>query len=119
MDGQTALTNLRRDGRVPSVGVVIHVSPLRLWAGWTEPEQIGAMHAMSVEPGENIDRLDLRCVVGLKVFVSDDPHASEERAVRAVCAACVAAGAKVVIGATHAGRSDLAEPWLFDYTKGA
>ena len=117
MDGAVHLVAIRRQHRVPSVGVVIHVSADRLWLGWTDVEQVGAIHALRVDPAANPERLDLRCVVGLKVFVLDDPHASEERAVRAVCAACVDAGARVVVGATHRGKATAEEPWVFDYTR--
>jgi hypothetical protein len=121
MEGQSALVAMRRRGCIPGVGVLIIVGRRPL--GPRIDEEIdGSLHTMRVDPRWSVDSLDLRCLIGLKVLVTDDFGEPDERTVRAVCAACVEAGAKDVVGiAGGRDRLDLIPPsdYVFDYKRGA
>lgn len=90
MKGADALIALRKAGRVPAAGVVLVLSdaphepmspnPARLTAG----------------VGERLDRVDLRCVVGLPVVVHGPYMAAQ--AVRTACEWVAKAEAQSVMG---------------------
>lgn len=119
MEGQSTLVAVRRKGRVPSKGVLILVGSTPL-GPWKHPVELaGELHTLRVDPNEAIDRLDLRCVVGMRVLVSDDFMGPQERTVRLLCAACVAAGARRVIGITRRNATPLDQlpesDWVFNH----
>jgi hypothetical protein len=120
MDRAAELFDMRRRGIVPSECVLIEVSHDRLWP-WprNDQEADGSVHVMRVKPDENVDLLDLRCLLGLAVVVTDDRYNDHERTVRALCAACVAAGAREVDGISYRGGVEGSQVGVFEYRKGA
>lgn len=115
MQGQDQLLALRRAGRIPADGVYIEVCRKRGVFPRSQQEADGERMRLTIAPEEPVDRLDLRCVIGLEVVVLAYPDAPAAGAVHAVCEACVAAGAKVVIGLQF---HDEAEPTRL-FTHGA
>lgn len=100
MHGIRNLEAIRMRGLVPGRGVVILLSQYgpSAYAPMTEEEASGSIVVLDARPDEAFERLDLRCLVGLKVLVMDDVCCRSERAVRALCMAAVTAGAKRVLG---------------------
>lgn len=97
MRGHLPLLEMRRRGAVPEI-VFVDTEPgrMRQWAEW--PALHPDLATIEVEPGDPLNRLDLRCVVGLRVSVSGN----DEARVRAVVEACIAAQANRVVGTvTH------------------
>lgn len=115
MRGQEHLIAMRRGHRVPAEGVGIEVTPDRGMWPRSQEEADGSRVRLTVDPGESVDRLDLRCVVGLEVVVFAYSCEPCERAVRALCAACVAAGAKVVIGLQFRDSEEPVDPIIFTH----
>lgn len=93
MKGHDALIAMRRRGTTPAV-VFLDTEPcfVRAWADWQQHTPAAA--SVWVEPGESMQRIDLRCVVGLPVVVTG---MNAER-VRAVADAAAKAKAKAVTG---------------------
>jgi len=97
MKGHEPLFAMRLQGWAPK-DVHIDTSPSKLWREWQvwSPD-----HAhLVVEPSDSVRLLDLRCVVGLLVFVNGSSH---ER-VAEVIEAAKKAGARRVVGFVHPGR---------------
>ena len=86
MKGRDTLIAMRRKGVVPPAVVLLLSDDLsEVPPGW-----------LAVDPAARLDREDLRCVVGLKVFVHG-PY-MEPEAVTAACKAVMAAKATGVLG---------------------
>jgi len=85
--GQEALIATRMAGYRPQVPVVLHC-PLEAWPFQDAPSYV------QIAPGERIDRLDLRFVVGLPVVVVGE---NEER-VKTLCKAAQEAGCTGTLG---------------------
>lgn len=102
MVGLDTLKSIRRSGFKPAAGVQIVVTEKRSlhdrrYVEWlNDPESPGC--SMVVKPSAAFDRIDLRYVVGLRVLVRADADEQQQRAIRAMCLACVDAGATEVIG---------------------
>ena len=96
MHGHTPLIAMRLKGSAPAC-VFIDTDapgPLDPARGW---EIDNAAHAhIQTAAGERINRLDLRCVVGLRVHVDG----TQKSRVHAMRNACIAAGAVRVIATT-------------------
>jgi hypothetical protein len=113
MRGHEPLIAMRLQGICPET---VHVNvdmPLKPWVtrAWAEEaHRTGAIHAeIAVEPSDAVHRLDLRCLVGLPVFVlGDDPQR-----VGAVFTACVKAGAKRVISNDNQSMRDSEGEWTW------
>lgn len=88
--GHQQLIAVRQRGLRPQA-VALHVSDVG-------PCQAGEALEIVVAPDEAIDRLDLRCLVGLDVIVAAEREDGFGRTVRALCMAAVDAGAKRVLG---------------------
>jgi hypothetical protein len=78
MRGHETLVAMRRARKRPALGVLIDVGPLPV-LDHTPAEFPGAV-IVWIEPEDRIDRLDLRCLVGLKATVIGGP---DERALAA------------------------------------
>ena len=92
MRGHLPLVAMRRRGFKPDCCWLTDLDVLELYRDWHLARN-GTPWVL-IEPGESLERLDLRFLVGLQVFVSiDDP----ER-MRAVVEACRTAGAARAIG---------------------
>lgn len=92
MRGHEALLQMRRQGLAP-VSVTVTTDPEcdRFVASW--PRDMPAFPQLLIAPDDTPERLDLRCLVGLRVWVDGlDPERVER-----VAKACEAAGAKRVI----------------------
>lgn len=92
MRGAESLIALRRKGYRPELGAIV-----MLHTGKWKPndgENQGGAACLDVDAGEPIDRIDLRCLIGLRVavFGKDDARVSE------FVAAAAKAGAESVIG---------------------
>jgi hypothetical protein len=95
MQGQDGLIAMRIEGVRPPV-VRIEVQNERQWS---LANNCGHDHyELTVSPMESIDRLDLRCVIGLDVVIASEDFNQAARTVRALGAACVLAGAERVVG---------------------
>lgn len=93
MRGRAALEAMRRDGYAPSLVIIdLDDNKLRMAKDWEHHNPTTARLAPAGEPPH---RADLRCVVGLTVFV----HGDEPEAVHAWRDACVNAKAKRVVAA--------------------
>lgn len=90
MKGQNRLIAMRKSGFVPSC-VLLHLSSAP--EDLDPTEGVAWLEAALTEPWE---KTDLRCVIGLKVFVSG-PY-MEQEAVKKACFAAVAAKASAVLG---------------------
>jgi len=90
MTGHETLIALR-NRRLRPAAVAIHV-------GHVPPCQAGEAVEIVVAPDEPIERLDLRCLVGLNVIVAAEQEDAHQRVVRALCMAAVSAGADRVLG---------------------
>lgn len=86
MKGQHLISALRLKGRIPRQ-VGISCEPFHVW-GYDEPTQVYWVH---IDPTENPHRLDLRFLVELQVAVFSRDEAKR----KAICQACVDAGAVV------------------------
>jgi hypothetical protein len=107
MRGHEDLLALRQRRRIPARGVMVEVTTTPPWQvgllrePWVadDPDFVDADTVLlTVDPSESIDRLDLRCLVDLKVLVFAHHHEPNERAIRALCMACVNGGARRVMG---------------------
>lgn len=103
MRGHQALITMRMEGYAPEMVWFDVDSPhLPMPDDW---HHVSPNHAhLQLQPSDNLATLDLRCVVGLTVFV--DGH--ETRRVVAIRDACIKAGAKRVIAYTEDHLSDTA-----------
>ena len=90
MRGVQQLIAVRQRGLKPAA-VAVHVSDVG-------PCEAGEAMEIVVAPDEAIDRLDLRCLVGLDVIVAAEVDDGYGRTVRALCMAAVSAGAARVLG---------------------
>lgn len=98
MRGHTQLIAMRKRRHRPtfvSIDVAADRNPW-LYDHWHEQ---GLQAYLLVEHTDPVERLDLRCVVGLLVFV--DGSIDDRQRVVAVYEAAVAAGASRVLGALH------------------
>ena len=95
MRGHDDLIAMRRAGKVPTHGVSIRVDDEAPWdVGWIANDpRVVTVH---IRPDECLDRIDLRCLVGLKVAVIGERL--HERSVRAVCGFVTRANAQAVVG---------------------
>lgn len=91
MKGQDRLVQARLRGRAPGVGVYFETSSVEPFFDWPETQAPG-FPIVWVEPGDDVSRLDLRFVVGLRVCIA----ASPERDWAPLAEACRKAGAKEV-----------------------
>lgn len=91
MRGQDRIIASRLHGRAPAVGVYVEISDSTPWFDWRETKTPG-FPVLWIEPGDDPSRLDLRCVVGLRVCVAKEDH----RDWKPVAEACVKAGASHV-----------------------
>lgn len=93
MRGRAALESMRRDGYAPSLVIIdLDDHKLRMAKDWEHHNPTTARLAPAGEPPH---RADLRCVVGLTVFV----HGDEPEAVHAWRDACIEAKARRVVAA--------------------
>ena len=102
MTGADALLRCRLAGRRPAQGVLVEIAAKRAQTVVAaEPERSiedDGVALLTVSPDERVERLDLRCLVGLPVAVlaySDHPAQAQ---VLAFCQAAQQAGAARVIG---------------------
>jgi hypothetical protein len=85
--GQDSLIEMRRAGYTPDA-VFLDINVPRaakgadMWRDWAL--QIGQQCRIALEPDENLDRLDLRFLIGLNVLVFGGP-AEQTEAVAEVC----------------------------------
>ncbi len=96
MRGHEPLIAMRRKGLVPScafINVDDDDCPLQMWRGWDREQP--AIAQLMVERADAIERMDLRCLVGMKVHI----HGEDEERVRKVFEACIAAKASQVYAA--------------------
>lgn len=100
MRGHENILRLRQAGKRPAF---VFINDWPCDTGWFETGE----HATVCTDGDNLDAIDLRFLVGLRVSVSSS---TEDRA-KALFEACKAAGVETV-GAVHV-KSDRA-PWLQD-----
>lgn len=94
MRGADELIAMRRAGYVPSGGVLVyaHAGPMPPWTNTgLDPAETAEIE---ISADERVDRLDLRCVIGLRVVVTGD----DEARVREIAKAVAAAAAQGVIG---------------------
>lgn len=91
MKGHDRLVQARLRGRAPGVGVYLETSSVEPFYDWPETQAPG-FPIVWVEPGDDVSRLDLRFVVGLRVCIAGSP----DREWLPIAEACVAAGAKAV-----------------------
>ncbi len=68
MKGHETLIDMRRRGRIPAEGVHVDLSRFEPWFD-TLAEQLPGHVTVWISPDDRIDRLDLRCFVGLHVLV--------------------------------------------------
>lgn len=93
MRGAAALEAMRRDGYAPSLVILeLDDAKLQMARDWERHNPTTAHLAPNGEPAH---RADLRCVVGLTVFV----HGDEPLSVHAWRDACIKAKAKRVVAA--------------------
>lgn len=98
MRGQEPLIAMRRAGKVPrSVWFCFDGDGWRIWPA-SAYRRGGVAAEVLIEPADNIDRLDLRFVVGLQCRVQGNDAAK----VRKVHAACAKAGAARVLSVVMA-----------------
>lgn len=90
MTGTETLIAMRQR-RLRPAAVAVHV-------GFDRPAPHPEVLELAVRPDEAMDRLDLRCLLGLDVIVTADAEEGHQRALRAMCMAAVTAGARRVIG---------------------
>jgi hypothetical protein len=91
MTGLDDLVSLRRAGKAPAFGVLWHLTDQPM----PEADPM-AMAYLRADVGERFDKLDLRCLVGLRVTVHG-PYMAGER-VQAASLAAMKAGASSVLG---------------------
>lgn len=112
MVGAEELVNLRRRGFKPHQGAVVCLSSLP--AGKRLEDGVAALGGASIDIGcdERLDRLDLRCLVGLRVVVfgDDEPRVTE------ACELAKKAGAAAVVGLRYLHSCEgVAEQWLYSH----
>ena len=91
MIGLDALVRMRRAGSIPASGVLMHLTDQPLPDA--DPMEVAYLRA---DVGERFDKLDLRCLVGLRVTIHG-PYMATER-VQAAGLAAMKAGAMSVMG---------------------
>lgn len=96
MRGHEALLALRRRGQRPLMADICDgMDGLACWRDW--PNWSGAAH-IEVRPEDRINRLDLRCIVGMFVSVGG----MDANRVRQLHDRCVEVGASGVMAAVYA-----------------
>lgn len=109
MRGHEAIEAIRRRGVKPGlVFVQIGSDRLRAWSDW--PRYTSQAH-VEVPDSDDIDLLDLRCIVGLFVLVAGLDETRVERFFRACCKADAK---RVIATAYRTVRDDLEETKRFD-----
>lgn len=118
MTGHEELIAMRLRGYVPRLGVYLTVNR-DPWPGSPadDPQTAGHICCILVSPDEDVTRLDLRCLVGLKVLI--DGARGTDQAVGALIRAAVSAGAcriKALVRASDTLRMDdqPASAWVAD-----
>ena len=102
MRGAEQLIAMRLQHRKPAmVDIETERDPQRWCDTWRADGFANAQ--LLIEPAENVQRMDLRCVVGLVVEV----QGSDAGRVLAIAEACKAAGARRVISAVFGPRDAL------------
>lgn len=94
MKGTAALEAMRRDGYAPSL-VILDLDDAKLQMARDWEHHNPTIARIAPAPNDKATRADLRCVVGLTVFVQGD----EPSSVHAWRYACVKANAKRVVSA--------------------
>lgn len=95
MRGHEALVAMRRRGVRPAMADISDgLDKLCAWRDW--PDWDGTAH-IEIQPADSIPLLDLRCLVGLFVFV----WGLDAERVHQLHDACMAAGARAVMGAVY------------------
>jgi hypothetical protein len=100
MRGHEPLVAMRLRGRKPEACWIVESDGLGITRDWQQWDASEASPHVLIEPGDQLQRLDLRFVVGLDVFLDFDDF---DR-MAAVCEACKLAGAARVVGMTTAGK---------------
>ena len=88
MRGHDRIIEARMHGRAPSFGVYVELTAEQPWFDWREAKCPG-FPVLWIEPGDEPSKLDLRCLIGMRVVIGDEG----ERDWRPVADACVKAGA--------------------------
>lgn len=115
MRGHEPLIAMRLRGLKPASCWLTDVDAAGLCREWQNWAESRAKPLVLVEPGENLQRLDLRFLVGLDVFVD----MVEPDRMRAVVEACDAAGAHRVVGmSSHPSRHPTADDLVMVDTRG-
>ena len=113
--GIQELIAIRKRGRIPARGVLFEVASLPAWQTglleqpWSlsdEPIDTPDTICLSVAPTAAFDALDLRALHALPVLVFGLADDAGDRAIRALCMACVTAGAAKVAGLVYRRVSD-------------
>ena len=91
MTGLEELVSLRKSGRAPESGVLLHLTD----RPFPPADQMGPVY-LRADVSERFDRLDLRCLVGLRVTVHG-PYMADS-SVKAASLAAMKAGAASVLG---------------------
>jgi hypothetical protein len=105
MRGHEPIVAQRLRGRKPASCWVVDSDGLGITRDWQQWDVSAATPHVLIEPGEQLQRLDLRFVVGLDVFLDFDDF---DRMV-AVSEACKRAGAARVVGMSGSGKFPSAE----------
>lgn len=105
MRGHEYLIALRLKNRDPD-RVTVAVCPGKSWMSAHWHEWWDATPMVQIEPTDSVQRLDLRCLVGLCVDLMGNEEDAER--IAAVYTACVAAGASRVLCAVYRTKGE----WL-------
>jgi hypothetical protein len=110
MRGIENLVSMRSKGLKPSV-VWVEMLPMQQWAKQLT-QQTSRQVDIHIDPSDipAIDRTDLRCLVGLQVYVNGPDDDTTEK----VGQACFNAGASLV----EAFRYDIRNPYRIEITRG-
>lgn len=125
MRGADMLVAMRRAGYAPSRGVsiVVHDGPMPApFCSGVDPDRTAEIE---IAADESIGRLDLRCLIGMRVVVAKAPEFGEptigsaDARIAAIVKAAIEAGAAAVIGleyvrfdgAFHERRVSTFNPW--------
>lgn len=101
MRGLDELKELRRRRMVPASGVCVSVTEYPQFLAQFDDELL-----LCIDPRESLDRIDWRPFVGIDTVVACHAFDEQPRALRAVCAALVAAGSRKVIGVQYHYEAD-------------